>query len=109
MLKGDIVLIPFPFTDLTGNKKRPALILVPGNMDVTVSFISSQLHWQEETDLLLFPTIANGLKTPSLVRLGKIATVDKSLLIGKLGSIRAKEKKELDRKLIRVFDIDIDL
>lgn len=100
MQKGDIVLIPFPFTDLTGNKKRPALILVPGGLDITVSFISSQLHWQDPTDLLLQPNITNGLKTPSLVRVGKIATVDKALVLGKLGNISAEEIEELDKKLL---------
>lgn len=53
MQKGDSVLIPFPFTDLTGSKKRPAFILIAENLDVTVSFISTQLHWQASTDLLL--------------------------------------------------------
>ena len=62
MKKGDIILIPFPFTDLTGNKNRPALVLVDREMDVTVAFISTQLKWQEETDVLLKPTVENGLK-----------------------------------------------
>lgn len=47
MNKGDIVLIPFPFTDLSGIKNRPALILAAGEADVTVSFVTTQLRWQE--------------------------------------------------------------
>lgn len=108
MIKGDIVLIPFPFTDLTGSKKRPALVLLSGNLDVAVSFISTQLHWQEPTDLLLQPNSTNGLKKPSLIRIGKIATIDKALVIGKLGNIEAKEIEELDKKLIQLFDIKTD-
>mgnify|MGYP003344528084 CR=1 FL=1 len=41
MTKGDIVLIPFPFTDLTGSKLRPALILATTEHDVTVAFITT--------------------------------------------------------------------
>ena len=107
MEKGDIVLIPFPFTDLTGSKKRPALILLSGSLDVTVSFISTQLHWQEPTDLLLQPNSTNGLKKPSLVRIGKIATIDKALVIGKLGNIDTKKIEKLDNKLIQIFNIKL--
>ena len=62
MNKGDIVLIPFPFTDLSGIKNRPALILVDGEVDITVSFITTQLKWQEDSDVRIEPTQTNGLK-----------------------------------------------
>ncbi len=107
MHKGDIILVPFPFTDLTGSKKRPALILVVDNLDVTVSFISTQLHWQETNDLLLQPDSTNGLKKPSLVRISKISTIDKTLVIGRLGSIDSNQIEDLDKKLIQLFDIKI--
>jgi len=52
MAKGDILLITFPFTDLSGTKLRPAVILAETGSDVTVSFITTQLQWQEPTDLI---------------------------------------------------------
>lgn len=108
MQKGDIVLIPFPFTDLTGSKKRPALVLLSTSLDVTVSFVSTQLRWQEPTDLLLQPNATSGLKKPSLLRTGKIATIDKALVIGRLGSIDAKQMEELNEKLVQLFAIGTD-
>jgi len=87
MAKGDIVLITFPFTDLSGNKLRPAVILAETSMDFTVCFITTQIGWQEPTDILLTPTNANGLKKQSLIRTSKIATLDKSLAKGLLGRL----------------------
>jgi mRNA interferase MazF len=42
-VKGKIVLIPFPFTDLTSTKLRPALVLTEGEKDCVVAFISSKV------------------------------------------------------------------
>lgn len=105
MKKGDILLLPFPFTDLSGSKNRPALVLAENDLDVTVSFISTQLRWQEATDLALKPSKNNGLKKESLIRLTKLATVSKNLVLGRLGSIESAEIEELDEKLIQVFAI----
>ena len=76
MAKGNIVLITFPFTDLSGSKLRPAVVLANTSLDLIVCFITSQTGWQESTDVLLTPSSTNGLRKRSLVRTGKIATLD---------------------------------
>ena len=105
MYKGSIVIIPFPFTDLSGSKLRPAVILAETSLDVTVSFITTQLQWQEPTDLLLQPSINNGIKKTSIIRLSKIATIEKTLVRGSIGLISQTQIVELNRKLIELFEI----
>lgn len=105
MKKGDIVLVPFPFTNLKGNKIRPALILCVGFYDATVCFISSIINWKEETDIILDPDKENGLKKKSLIKTSKIVTIDKKLIIGKLGNISTADILELDGALIKLFKI----
>jgi mRNA interferase MazF len=99
MKKGDIVLVPFPFSDLSGSKFRPSLILIETEKDVTVAFITTQIQWKEPTDLLLKPTNNNGLKKESLIRLSKLATIDKDIVVGLLGSLSNEEMTELNTNL----------
>jgi len=106
MNKGDIVLVPFPFTDLSGTKNRPAVILIDSPKDVTVSFITSQLKWEEQYDLLLLPSHGNGLKRESVLKLSKkIATLDKEILIGRLGTLSSQELSQLNKKLVQLFQL----
>ena len=65
MAKSDVVFITFPFTDLSGSKLRPAVVLVDTPMDMTVCFITTQVGWQETTDVLLQPNATNGLRKTS--------------------------------------------
>ena len=105
MAKGDIVLITFPFTNLSGSKLRPAIVLNETNLDITVCFITSQINWQEQTDIVLFPNDQNGIKKQSLVRTSKIATIDKTLAQGLLGRLSANEITELNNKLKILFKL----
>ena len=63
------------------------MVLVKGDLDITVAFVSTQLKWKEEADLLIKPSIENGLKKDSIIRLSKLATIDKDLAIGLLGRL----------------------
>ena len=105
MTKGEIVLITFPFTDLSGSKLRPAVILSETSIDLVVSFITTQIGWQEPTDVLLLPNAENGLKKQSLIRTGKIATLDKSLAKGLLGKLTSIDLLDKNIKLKLLFSL----
>jgi mRNA interferase MazF len=69
-LKGKIFLVPFPFTNLTAVKLRPALVLFEGERDVVVAFVSSRVPGElKPTDILIEETHPDfkitGLKTSS--------------------------------------------
>ena len=99
IIKGDLVLIPFPFTDLSNHKLRPAVVLFSNDYDVTVCFITSKIKWKDDSDLEIKKSAQNGLKTNSLLKISKIATLDKDLLVGQLGSLRLDEISEMNEKL----------
>jgi mRNA interferase MazF len=105
MAKGDIVLISFPFSNLNGSKLRPAIVLIESVQDFTVCFITTQLAWQESTDLILNPLPTNGLKKTSLIRTNKLATLDKSLSKGLIGKMNQLEIEQLNQKLKSVFQL----
>lgn len=107
MTKGDIVLIRFPFTDFSGSKLRPALVLISSKGDITVAFITTNLKEVGVNDLRLWTSQSNGLKKDSLLKLNKIATVDIDLIMGKIGNLTETELAEVDKKLIESFKINI--
>jgi len=104
--KGDIVLIPFPFSDLSGSKLRPALILISTDTDVTVCFITTQFHWEDKFDIKLIPSLANGLKKVSLLRISKFSTIDKDLILGRIGNLENYYLIKLNENLIEILQLD---
>ena len=103
-MKGKVVLIPFPFTDLTTAKLRPALVIYEGKRDVIVAFISSKISSESsDADILITKERAGfkrtGLKVDSVVRLDKIATVLKDLIVGELGELDEEIRGEVVEKV----------
>jgi len=105
--RGDIVLVPFPFTDLTAEKLRPAVIVSPDpqELDLVIAFISSVVPPGEmaETDFLLMsdhPDFSKtGLKKVSVFKLKKLLTIERTKLIRRLGRVSPTIQEELDRRL----------
>jgi mRNA interferase MazF len=108
-LKGKIVLIPFPFTDLTATKLRPALILYEGEKDVVAAFISSRIQKPKSTDIAIdekHPEFKKtGLKLTSVIKLDKVATISKGLILGEIGEVGAKLKKEINHKIAETYTL----
>jgi len=107
-LKGKIVLVPFPFTDLTAAKLRPALVLFEGDRDVVVAFISSRVTQVSSVGSVVVGMDhgefgLTGLKVGSVIRLDKLATVIKDMVVGEIGEIGEVLRGEINEKLVEIY------
>ncbi|MDZ4713051.1 MAG: type II toxin-antitoxin system PemK/MazF family toxin [bacterium] len=113
MKQGTIVLTPFPFTDLSTTKRRPAIVISKDNEqtgDVVVAYISSKISIQlTETDYLLESSDKDfkhtGLSKDSILKLNKLVTIDKRLITGELGIVSDEMLNEILKRLKGVFGI----
>jgi mRNA interferase MazF len=112
MKKGDIVLVPFPFTDLSQTKLRPAVVLYtePTNNDVTLCFITSQgidtLFTGEFLLDIADPEFSStGLKVSSKVRVTRMMTIERKLIARRLGTLGSNQIQILNSEIVRAFQI----
>jgi mRNA interferase MazF len=106
--QGDIVLVPFPFTDLSSSKKRPALIVSPDSFntskqDVVLIAITSQIDTNRHTVTLEKEDFVDGgLPKPSMIRIPKMFTMHSALIVKRICGI-STPKLEQVLKAIREF------
>lgn len=113
LTRGDIVLVPFPFTDLSTSKRRPAVVLWGDvrQTDFTLAFISSQhlsnLGPDELTLLPMHPEFPlTGLAVASKIRAAKLVTLSRHLFSRWLGRLGPLLTADLDRTLITALGIN---
>ncbi len=104
-VKGDIVIIPFPFSDLTQNKRRPALIIsVLNGDDIILCQITSQNvkdNYAIQIDDKDFKT--GELKLVSNIRPNRIFTADRHIVLYKAASLKDKKFDEILDRLIEII------
>jgi mRNA interferase MazF len=111
--KGKVVLIPFPFDDLSSTKVRPAVCLtdpVGPHRHVVLAFITSQLPPDPQpTDITLSPAdpgfATTGLRVTSTIRLHRLMTVTTSIIRRELGSLPAPVQAQVTNVLRRSFGL----
>jgi len=111
--KGDVVLVPFPFTDLSQTKLRPAVVLWvdPQGPDITLCFVSSQ-NLKDTTldEVILTPDEAEfaqtGLKVASKIRVARMVTLERRLLQRRLGGLGQQQLQRLNKALKFAFQLN---
>jgi mRNA interferase MazF len=109
-MRAKVVLVHFPFTDLSGSKLRPALVIHESEPDVIVAFISSKIPSPlQDSDLLIttdHPAFrSTGLKISSVIKFDKIATVSKTLIEGEIGEVQPTLADECNEIMHHLFHI----
>lgn len=104
-VKGDVVVLPFPFSDLTKSKKRPALVIanLQGD-DIILAQITSKNRLDNYSIELNESDFEQGsLNLTSIIRINRLFTADKSIILYKIGSLKNYKIKKVEKELIDIF------
>ena len=95
MKTGDIILIPFPYAELTNRKIRPAVVIAVTKdkyKDIIVSAISSVVPDKTtDNEIILEPTQVNKLRAKSVIKVDRLVTVKRQNLVARLGKLTDAE------------------
>jgi mRNA interferase MazF len=113
MTKFKVVLVPFPFDDLSSQKVRPAVCLtnpIGPHAHVVLAFITSRVSSNPlSTDLVIKsddPDFAQtGLRVSSTVQLHRMVTATTSIIQRELGSLAPTQQKLIDQRLKKLFQL----
>jgi mRNA interferase MazF len=112
-MKYKVVLVPFPFDDLTAKKVRPAVCLtdeIKPHRHIVLAFITSQVAPRPSpTDFVIDQAdtdfAVTGLKVSSTVRLHRLMTVAKSIILRELGELSPRQQTAINNRLRKLFNL----
>lgn len=104
-----VVVVPFPFVDSPKTKRRPTVVISSMNYQIqtdhlTLLMITSALHSPWFADYEITHLTAAGLHSKSIIR-QKIFTIDKRLIIEKIGTLDQEDIKSLKQKFMQHIDL----
>jgi mRNA interferase MazF len=105
-VKGDVVVVPFPFSDLSASKRRPALVVAALSGD---DVILCQITSRATVDSYAIPIastdfVSGGLRQVSYVRPNRLFTADSNIVLYKAGELNAAKVQEVTTALVQVLN-----
>jgi len=102
---GSVVLVPFPFSDLSQAKLRPAVALADaGRGDWILCQVTTSPYGDSNAIELTAAKLArSSLHSRSFVRPGKLFTANRSLLVAEIGLLRPQASREVLAAIISIF------
>lgn len=106
--KGDIVILPIPFTDSSESKRRPAIIIATPKGDNSILLAITSKEPQSPYGVKITPQdFAKGqLPVMSYVKTNLIFTIANKRIIKKAGTLHKKKTTQIEEKLIRLIKED---
>lgn len=104
-LKGDVVVVPFPFSDLSHAKRRPALVIsVLDGEDLILCQITSQALKDRYSLPLSDDDFDQGsLRQESSVRPNRLFTAERSIILYKIGGLKKTKLDEVIDKVVAII------
>ena len=101
-VKGDVVVVPFPFSDLSGSKRRPALVLaeLPGDDIILCQITSQNSKDVYAVEINSADFVSGFLPVTSNIRPTRIFTADKNIIIRKTGTVKSTITAKVSKVLI---------
>ncbi len=104
-VKGDVVVVDFPYSNLAGSKRRPTLVAAKStDDDIVLCQITSQQKFDEHAINLEETDFTSGrLPVNSFIRPNKLFTAHLSIVEYKIGEIRLTKTNEVENALVKLF------
>lgn len=106
---GAVVLVRFPFSDLSGSKLRPAVVLAnTGRGDWLLCQVTSQPYADRQAVEIAGIDLTSGsFRKPSYARPGKLFTANAGIMTGQIGELRSEKLEEIVRAVISLLEKSI--
>lgn len=99
-----MVVVPFPFSDLSNAKRRPAVVVavLTGDDYILCQVTSQAKHDQYSVSLLDSDFETGGLKQPSYIRPNKLFTADKHIILYQAGQLKLEKLTEMVDMVVEI-------